>query len=615
MVPNPSQAINSNESKSKHATDRMGVSAVTSSKEDTVGGRSEQCDGGHGSGGSGKNAGVSSSVKALNNHADALDSSEGMPTECSPVEEFNGEEEVFKRAKSTRMGRAARPGRGGRRAPPKEVPAGAAGGVDGTAEKAVRARKAEPSVGRRVRVFWDGEEAWFEGMVDHVDEANALMYVVYDDGDEAWEAYNNVLWSLVDGGGVLESSDGARRVEPARTTSVADPKAAAAAAATERKRKSLSGVDEHLRAQIGLNTSITTPRHARVAAASGGANGAADNTPNGAGLFSMASAPKMISKRNKRLQALIGAHRRQSDLESPQPGNIANHARRAMESAKDTPNSGPGNLGTHKGPVAKTALARRTAAVSKPPAVAPKLPAVAPKPPAVAPKPPAAPKPARKAGLQPASRAAKKRVTLGDMHDLSSYPSDDDGDLLINEQTDATFTARDAGDDADIFALDALNEAIVRAVDSQSTLANKISHQKLSLLKLEMKHALEEAHNSAKNKLSEVTHTSRVNCTNAINTLNSKISEMEMFMQQQQVTFNSMQQQCQALRKTAEHTIQNSERKIHSLHDAEMGSLEKLHKALYDTYTDGVAYIKNYSERMTVGGPGSVRIRDRIKSF
>lgn len=80
-------------------------------------------------------------------------------------------------------------------------------------------------------------------------------------------------------------------------------------------------------------------------------------------------------------------------------------------------------------------------------------------------------------------------------------------------------------------------------------------------------------------------------------------------MQQQKVTFNSMQQQCQALRKTAEHTIQSSERKIHSLHDSEMGSLEKLHEALYDTYTDGVAYIKNYSERMTVGGAAKLRIR------
>ena len=588
----------------------MGVSAITSSKEDTVGGRSEQVYGERGSGGPVKNAGVSSSVRALNHKAGVLGSSEGMPTECSPADEFDSDEEVFKRAKSARKDGPGRPGRAGRVPGSKEAPSAAAGRVD---------RKARPAVGRRVRVFWDGEDAWFEGTVDHMDEANALMYVVYDDGDEAWEAYRNVAWSYVDGEGFVGNAFGAqrgssegmptecspadafdgdeevfKRAKSVRKTSRAGPKAAAVA--TGRKRKALVGVGEDVRTQIGMNTATTTPRHAKAAAVSGAGNSPAGNTPNGASLPSVASAPKLRAKRNKRLQALIGAHRRQSDVESPQPGNIANHARRAMETAKTTPDSGPRNQGTEKGPVAKTAMAKRTDTIPKPPAAKSLA---------------AAPKPASKSRLRPAGRPATKRVTLGDMHDLSSYPSDDEGDPPTREQNDVTFTPRDAGDDADIFALDALNDAIVRAVDSQSTLANKISYQKLSLLKLEMKHALEEAHNSAKNKLSEVTHTSRVNCTNAINTLNSKISEMEMFMQQQQVTFNSMQQQCQVLRETAEHTIQSSERKIHSLHDAEMGSLEKLHEALYDTYTDGVAYIKNYSERMTVGGPGKVRISAR----
>ena len=609
LVPNPSLAINSNESKSKHATDRRGVSAVTSSRGDTVGGLLEQVDGDGGSNGSGKNAGLSSSVEALDRHAHAPDSSEGTPTECSPVEDFNNDEEVFTRAKSARTElheRAGRPGWAQRASPPKEAPSAAAGVMSG--------KDSTPAFGQRVCVFWDGENAWYEGVVDHVDDVNALMYVVYDDGDEAWETYRNGLWSRVAEEGEREKEAENVRVEPARATSLVQPKTLAATTA-ERKRKALAGVDEEPRAQIGRSLAIKTPRNTKSDVVSGGAGAPADNTPNGASLPS-ASAPKLQAKRNKRLRALIGSHRRHSDVESPQPGNVANHPRRATEAAKDTPDSGPGKLGTEKGPVAKTAMARRIEIVSGPPVVVSKPPATTPS--AVAPAgakggasmpgPNPTPKPSHKSDLRPVSRAVKRPITLGDMHNLSSHPSDDEDDPVNHKQNDVSFTARDAGDDADIFALDALNEAIVRAVDSQSTLANKISHQKLSLLKLEMKHALEEAHSNAKNKLSEVTHTSRVNCTNAINTLDSKISEMEMFMQQQKVTFNSMQQQCQALRKTAEHTIESSERDIHSLHDAEMGSLDKLHKALYDTYTDGVTYIKNYSERMTVGGPGKVRI-------
>lgn len=498
-------------------------------------------------------------------------------------------------------------------------------------------------MGRRVKVFWDGEHAWFEGVIEHVDGENGLMYVVYDDGDEAWEAYGGecrASWMYVD---EKKNVDDSVPVRGERGTA-APPKPVREAAAQDhvtgvvkgqlkgsasqpqkgtpkntsnehdipvkRKRKSLAGVDDHLRARIGSEAKAATPKR-EMPVSSKGQRAPMVKMPPDSGPNTLPTDEILPAKRNKRLQALIGGPGRTSDLASPQPGNVTNHTRRAKETAKNTPDSAPKAGGIHgkKGPVSKTGIARKAAAapaVSLPKASAAKVPTVVP---AKANTP--APSPAVKpdanhvdhAQTKPRNLAKKKKpVTLGDIHDLSSNPNEDEEDITFNNETDVNFTARDAGDEADIFALDALNEAIVRAVDSQSTLANKISHQKLSLLKLEMKHALEEAHNKAKNKLSEVSHTSRVSCTNAINTLNSKISEMELFMQQQRVTFNSMQSQCQALRETAEHTIQSSEKKIHSLHATEMGSLRKLHEVLYESYTDGVAYIKDYAERMTAVG-------------
>lgn len=42
-------------------------------------------------------------------------------------------------------------------------------------------------VGARVRVFWEGEGEWFEGVVAAYSDAEQRFLVQYDDGEEQWE--------------------------------------------------------------------------------------------------------------------------------------------------------------------------------------------------------------------------------------------------------------------------------------------------------------------------------------------------------------------------------------------------------------------------------------------
>ena len=41
--------------------------------------------------------------------------------------------------------------------------------------------------GRRVRVWWGGDEAWYSGMVAEFSEVNGEHLVRYDDGDTRWD--------------------------------------------------------------------------------------------------------------------------------------------------------------------------------------------------------------------------------------------------------------------------------------------------------------------------------------------------------------------------------------------------------------------------------------------
>lgn len=42
-------------------------------------------------------------------------------------------------------------------------------------------------VDARVRVFWDGEGEWFEGVIAAYSASDRRFLVHYDDGEEQWE--------------------------------------------------------------------------------------------------------------------------------------------------------------------------------------------------------------------------------------------------------------------------------------------------------------------------------------------------------------------------------------------------------------------------------------------
>ena len=52
-------------------------------------------------------------------------------------------------------------------------------------------------VGRRLRLWWDGEQAWFDGQIDRYDPRDRKTLVLYDDGDSHWERLDKERWQLL----------------------------------------------------------------------------------------------------------------------------------------------------------------------------------------------------------------------------------------------------------------------------------------------------------------------------------------------------------------------------------------------------------------------------------
>lgn len=51
-------------------------------------------------------------------------------------------------------------------------------------------------VGWRVQVFWEGEAAWFDGVISEYSPEDGF-FVKYDDGEEQWEVRQCVWFSQV----------------------------------------------------------------------------------------------------------------------------------------------------------------------------------------------------------------------------------------------------------------------------------------------------------------------------------------------------------------------------------------------------------------------------------
>ena len=168
--------------------------------------------------------------------------------------------------------------------------------------------------------------------------------------------------------------------------------------------------------------------------------------------------------------------------------------------------------------------------------------------------------------------------------------------------TTTTTTIQLQDDLEDVKALHALNAAIQKAVESQSTLSDKICHQKLAMLKQEMTHALEQAHAAARHTLSQNLHTSQASCHAAIGSLHSKLSEMDTYFQQQKQNLDSMRKQCHALQANAQQLLDSGRDTLQHLHRKEMDSLSQLHDSLFTKFSSDMKYIQSYREKMTPMG-------------
>lgn len=72
-------------------------------------------------------------------------------------------------------------------APALTVPeAAVATGAGSAAAAAASSRGDGPSMGDRVKVWWEGDEKWFEGTVDKFNQKTGKYRVTYDDGDQRW---------------------------------------------------------------------------------------------------------------------------------------------------------------------------------------------------------------------------------------------------------------------------------------------------------------------------------------------------------------------------------------------------------------------------------------------
>ena len=62
--------------------------------------------------------------------------------------------------------------------------------------RATLTRYGREVLGRRVRIFWPEEDAWYSGRVKDVSLVDDTHYVLYDDGETRWEPLSTVLWEL-----------------------------------------------------------------------------------------------------------------------------------------------------------------------------------------------------------------------------------------------------------------------------------------------------------------------------------------------------------------------------------------------------------------------------------
>jgi len=148
--------------------------------------------------------------------------------------------------------------------------------------------------------------------------------------------------------------------------------------------------------------------------------------------------------------------------------------------------------------------------------------------------------------------------------------------------------------------LNTFHQAIQKAMDSQTALSERISQQKMQLLKMEMEQALERAYASSQMKYSRAAHTSQAKSESAIQSLHSKLEEMSEYFERQQQAVRRMKEQCEELQKSAQDILESSQDRINSVHKAEMASLSSLNEALHENFVLGVNGIQHSRKRSRI---------------
>lgn len=259
--------------------------------------------------------------------------------------------------------------------------------------------------------------------------------------------------------------------------------------------------------------------------------------------------------KDKNLQAVLDAHRGSfgNSLTSPEPPNVVHHAARVRSNMTPEQVKSPMVVrGTARG---KSRLAGVDSSIKKTPG---KL------------------------------EHASMRL-MSDKRNTTTQPPK--GNVL------QTITAVAAEEDDDLDVLDSFHQAIRKAMDSQTALSERISQQKLQLLKMEMERTLERAYASSKMKYSQVAHTSQTESTSAIRSLHRKLEEMSEYFKQQQQAVRSMKEQCEELEKNAQSILESSQEHINSLHQAELTSLSSLNQTLHDQFVHGIQDIQQSRKR------------------
>ena len=153
-------------------------------------------------------------------------------------------------------------------------------------------------------------------------------------------------------------------------------------------------------------------------------------------------------------------------------------------------------------------------------------------------------------------------------------------------------------DSDDIIALEALNKAIQGAIDNHSHLTNRISAQKTNLLKEQMKHILDMAHQRCQHRISQAVSHSKSTCNSTVALFHSKVEEMSQFFEFMKNNVTAMRNTCGALQEQAESIMASSKSELEKQEAEEIKKLQNVHESVQSAFASGLKEIFAYKQKM-----------------